>query len=108
MISRRDFTKLTAVGGGAVFVGGLAGCASYGAGGGSREAFYLVQLSDTRRGFSRLPNPDAASTLKTVAPPAMPLKWDPAEPDKGLDFCEVEVSGKAPCYALSEYPVTRA
>lgn len=47
-MQRRDFLALTALGGGAVFASGLAGCASRAE---SRSAgtadFYFVQLSDT-------------------------------------------------------------
>ena len=45
-IDRRDFLKLAALGGGAVFASSLPGCASLGAPGGDAD-FYFVQLSDT-------------------------------------------------------------
>ena len=62
MPQRRDLLKLAALGGGAVFVSALAGCAT---GGESASAdFYFVQLSDTHWGFSGPPNPDARNTLK--------------------------------------------
>ncbi len=67
-IDRRQFLKLSALGGGAVFASSLAGCASMGAGGGEPD-FYFVQLSDTHWGFNGpAVNPDARGTLpKAVA-----------------------------------------
>src|SRR5690242_6273086 len=64
---RRDFLKLAALGGGAVFASSLPGCATLGAGGG--EDFYFVQLSDTHWGFNGpVVNPDARGTLpKAIA-----------------------------------------
>ncbi len=66
MVNRRQFMKLAAVGGGAVFVSGLrvAGAAEGAAAAGAYQDFYFVQLSDTHWGFSGPPNPDAANTLK--------------------------------------------
>ena len=61
MIDRRQFLKLGAVGGGAIFMSGLYG-QSIAAG--KLEDFYFVQLSDSHWGFSGAPNPDAANTLK--------------------------------------------
>src|SRR5437762_10037358 len=68
-MQRRDFLSLAAVGGGAVFASGLAGCASRAEGMASAYAdFYFVQLSDSHWGFQGPANPDAAVTLrKTVA-----------------------------------------
>ena len=65
-IDRRQFLKLTALGGGAVFASSLPGCASLGAG---DPDFYFVQLSDTHWGFNGpAVNPDARGTLpKAVA-----------------------------------------
>ncbi|MBV8603212.1 MAG: metallophosphoesterase [Pelomonas sp.] len=64
-MQRRDFLQLAALGGGAVSVAGLAGCASLA---GSRDEFYFVQLSDAHWGFQGAPNPDARGTLpKAVA-----------------------------------------
>lgn len=57
MINRRNFIKLGAVGGGAVFLSGLRGFAL--ASDGTRPAvaeygdFYFVQLSDTQLGLYR-------------------------------------------------------
>jgi 3',5'-cyclic AMP phosphodiesterase CpdA len=68
-MQRRDFLSLTALGGGAVFASGLAGCASRAEGmAGAYADFYFVQLSDSHWGFQGPANPDAAVTLrKTVA-----------------------------------------
>lgn len=70
MINRRDLMKLAAVGGGAVSLSGLAGCATGTdlAHNSRLQDFYFVQLSDTHWGFAGPPNPDAAHTLaKAVA-----------------------------------------
>jgi len=37
-----------------------------------------------------------------------PIKWDPAQPYKGLGFREVEAERKAAKYELKEMPVTKA
>jgi len=65
--SRRDFLKLTGLGG-AVFASGLSGCSTM-AGKSAPGDFYFVQLSDTHWGFNGpAVNPDAAGTLpKAVA-----------------------------------------
>ena len=60
MVDRREFLKLAAVGGGAVFASGLAGCAASLAAAGERD-FHFVQLSDTHWGFQGPPNPEAAT-----------------------------------------------
>jgi Calcineurin-like phosphoesterase len=65
MLQRRDFLALTAVGGGAVFASGLAGCASAGAGiAGGHKDFYFVQLSDVHWGYQGAANPDSSVTLR--------------------------------------------
>ena len=65
MIDRRSFMKLTAAGGGAVFMSGLYGHASAAT---PADDFYFVQLSDVHWGYSGPANPDALNTLKkTVA-----------------------------------------
>ena len=65
MTDRRDFMKLAAVGGGAVFLSGLRGVAAADAPAATAyQDFYFVQLSDSHWGFSGPPNPDAANTLK--------------------------------------------
>ena len=63
-MQRRDFLALTAVGGGAVFASGLAGCASRAEGMAAASDFYFVQLSDTHWGYQGPANPDAAVTLR--------------------------------------------
>jgi len=66
-LDRRDFLKLAALGGGAVFASSLPGCASMGMGG--TDEFYFVQLSDAHWGFNGpVVNPDARGTLpKAIA-----------------------------------------
>ncbi len=66
-LDRRQFLKLSALGGGAVFVSGLPGCAAMGRG--AETDFYFVQLSDTHWGFNGpAVNPDARGTLpKAIA-----------------------------------------
>jgi hypothetical protein len=68
MSDRRTFMKIAALGGGVVFVGGLAGCAQTLAGkepyAASDDEFFFVQLSDCHWGYSGPDNPDAANTLR--------------------------------------------
>jgi len=61
MIDRRNFLKLGAVGGGAVFMSGLFGGVHAAA---EQEDFYFVQLSDSHWGYSGPANPDAQNTLR--------------------------------------------
>jgi len=77
-MQRRDFLALAAVGGGAVFASGLAGCASpaQGTSGGYAD-FYFVQLSDTHWGFQGPPNPDAAVTLRKAVATVNALQTPP-------------------------------
>jgi 3',5'-cyclic AMP phosphodiesterase CpdA len=65
-MERRDFLNLAAVGGGAVFASGLAGCstAPLGTAAAAQKDFFFVQLSDTHWGFKGPPNPEAGVTLK--------------------------------------------
>ena len=67
-IDRRQFLKLSALGGGAVLASSLPGCAGFARGAGG-EDFYFVQLSDTHWGFNGpAMNPDARGTLpKAIA-----------------------------------------
>jgi hypothetical protein len=67
-IDRRQFLKLSALGGGAVLASSLPGCANLATGMGG-EDFYFVQLSDTHWGFNGPAlNPDARGTLpKAIA-----------------------------------------
>jgi 3',5'-cyclic AMP phosphodiesterase CpdA len=60
-LDRRDFLKLAALGGGAVFASSLPGCASMP---GGDPDFYFVQLSDAHWGFNGpAVNPDSRGTL---------------------------------------------
>jgi len=73
-IDRRNFLKLAALGGGAVFASRLAGAANA-----PYDDFYFVQLSDTHWGFNGPKvNPDAQGTLpKAIAAVnALPEKPD--------------------------------
>jgi len=60
MIDRRNFLKLGAVGGGAVFMSGLFHAATAA----GSEDFYFVQLSDSHWGYKGPANPDAQNTLR--------------------------------------------
>lgn len=80
-IDRRKFIRLSAAGGGAVFMSGLYGqvkAASPDQAASAYEDFYFVQLSDAHWGFNGPPNPDAANTLKKAVASvnALPLKPD--------------------------------
>jgi len=77
MLNRRDFIKLAAVGGGAVFVSGLQGCATAASSGVGATDFHFVQLSDTHWGFEGPPNPDAANTLKKAVATVNALPMQP-------------------------------
>ncbi|MGV8933045.1 MAG: metallophosphoesterase family protein [Gallionellaceae bacterium] len=81
MSNRRDFMKLLAVGGGAVFASALTGRAIAAAYGNNSQAayddFYFVQLSDTHWGYSGPANPDAANTLKKAVAAVNELKEQP-------------------------------
>lgn len=64
-MQRRDFLALTAAGGGAVFLSGLAGCATGAPPAAAAYAdFYFVQLSDSHWGYQGPANPEAATTLR--------------------------------------------
>jgi Calcineurin-like phosphoesterase len=78
MMQRRDFLALTAVGGGAVFASGLAGCASpaTSAAGGHKD-FYFVQLSDIHWGYQGPANPDASVTLRKAVATVNALEAQP-------------------------------
>ncbi len=71
MIDRRNFLKLSAVGGGAVFLSGLVGATP------ADTDFYFVQLSDTHWGFSGPPNPDAQNTLRKAVATVNALEQQP-------------------------------
>ena len=75
MIDRRNFLKLTTLGGGAIFLSGLykpspAASPAY-------DDFYFVQLSDSHWGFSGAVNPDAANTLKKAVAAVNALEIKP-------------------------------
>ena len=77
-MQRRDFLSLTALGGGAVFASGLAGCASRGAGMANADAnFYFAQLSDVHWGYQGPANPDAAVTLRKAVATVNALETQP-------------------------------
>jgi len=81
MIDRRNFMKLAALGGGAVFVSGLAGPVRALANGRSTtsgdDEFCFVQLSDSHWGYSGPDNPDAANTLKKAVTTTNSLEIQP-------------------------------
>ena len=81
MINRRDFMRLTAVGGGAVFLSGLGRAALAADGAGSAapgyDEFFFVQLSDTHWGYQGPANPDAANTLKKAVATVNALELQP-------------------------------
>ena len=75
-IDRRDFLKLTGLGG-AVFVSGLAGCSTMGAST-AQQDFFFVQLSDTHWGFDGpVVNPDARGTLPKAVAAVNALEMQP-------------------------------
>jgi hypothetical protein len=78
MMQRRDFLELTAVGGGAVFASGLAGCANPAKDmtGGDND-FYFVQLSDIHWGYQGPANPDASVMLRKAVATVNALEAQP-------------------------------
>lgn len=75
---RRDFLALTALGGGAVFASGLAGCATRADTMATAYTdFYFVQLSDTHWGYQGPANPDAAVTLRKAVATVNALEKPP-------------------------------
>jgi predicted phosphodiesterase len=81
MINRRDFMRLAAVGGGAVFVSGLGRSAlaadSTGSVAPGYDEFFFVQLSDMHWGYAGPANPDAANTLKKAVVTVNALEHQP-------------------------------
>ncbi len=73
-MQRRDFLNLAAAGGGAVFAGGLAGCASTPA---AARGAYFVQLSDTHWGYQGPANPQADQTLRQAVAAVNALEVPP-------------------------------
>jgi calcineurin-like phosphoesterase family protein len=77
-VDRRRFLSLAALGGGAVFASGLAGCTNMGRGGNAANAdFYFVQLSDSHWGYQGPDNPDAKVTLPKAIATANTLEIPP-------------------------------
>jgi Calcineurin-like phosphoesterase len=73
-INRREFLKLTALGGvGVVFGSALPGMAPAA----DQDDFYFVQLSDSHWGFEGPPNPDAKVTLKKAVASVNNLEYQP-------------------------------
>src|SRR3989441_2377368 len=73
-INRREFLKLTALGGvGVVFGSALPGMAAAA----DQDDFYFVQLSDSHWGFEGPPNPDAKVTLKKAVASVNNLEYQP-------------------------------
>lgn len=80
MTNRRELMKLVALGGGAVYLSGLAGCAASASphsGATPDNDFYFVQLSDAHWGFAGPPNPDAANTLRKAVATVNALEAPP-------------------------------
>lgn len=83
MTNRRDFMKLTALGGGVVFLSGLTmpglGYAKARLAGKSAAAedFFFIQLSDTHWGYQGPANPEAANTLKKTVDAVNDLEQTP-------------------------------
>ncbi|HEX6827422.1 MAG TPA: metallophosphoesterase [Burkholderiales bacterium] len=81
MIDRRDFLKLLAAGGGAVFASGLHGLARADGGraasGAPYEDFYFVQLSDSHWGYRGPANPEAGNTLQQAVAAVNALEVQP-------------------------------
>ena len=74
MMNRRNFMKLTAAGGGAVFMSGLYGSSMAAM---PQDDFYFVQLSDVHWGFTGAANPDALNTFKKTVQTVNALKIQP-------------------------------
>jgi len=77
-MDRRHFLNLAAVGGGAVFASGLAGCAgAQGTAKADSNDFYFVQLSDVHWGYEGPANPDARVTLRKAVATVNALPTQP-------------------------------
>ena len=77
MLNRRDFMRLTALGGGAVLASALPGCASLGDPK-SQADFLFVQLSDSHWGYKGMDNPESSHTLADAVKAVNAL---PVQPD---------------------------
>ena len=79
-MDRRHFLNLAAVGGGAVFASGLAGCTAaqtQGMSQGDYKDFYFVQLSDVHWGYEGPANPDSKVTLRKAVATVNALSEQP-------------------------------
>ncbi|MFI4931897.1 MAG: metallophosphoesterase family protein [Burkholderiales bacterium] len=79
-MDRRHFLNLAAVGGGAVFASGLAGCTAaqtQGMSQGDYKDFYFVQLSDVHWGYEGPANPDSKVTLRKAVATVNALPTQP-------------------------------
>jgi len=77
MTDRREFLKLSALGGGVVFMSGLPGCATSAADKPAYDDFYFVQLSDVHWGYTGPANPESANTLKKAVATVNALETPP-------------------------------
>lgn len=77
MSDRREFLKLAALGGGAVFMSGLPLQADAETKAQAYDDFYFVQLSDAHWGFTGPVNPEAANTLKKTIATVNALETQP-------------------------------
>ena len=81
MSDRRQFLKLAALGGGAVFISGLPFQAGAQTGAAVKSTpyddFYFVQLSDVHWGFTGPANPESANTLKKAIATVNALEVQP-------------------------------
>lgn len=77
MSDRREFLKLAALGGGAVFMSGLPLQAGAETKAQAYDDFYFVQLSDAHWGFTGPVNPEAANTLKKTIATVNALETQP-------------------------------
>lgn len=77
MSDRREFLKLAALGGGAVFISGLPLQAGAATKTGAVDDFYFVQLSDAHWGYSGPANPESANTLKKAIATVNALETQP-------------------------------
>ena len=77
MIDRREFLRLTTLGGGAVFASALTGCAGSMMGGSGRDDFMFVQLSDAHWGYKGPANPESQNTLREAVAAVNALPTQP-------------------------------
>ena len=77
MPDRREFLKLAALGGGAVFVSGLPLHVGAATGTKPYDDFFFVQLSDVHWGYTGPANPESANTLKKAVATVNALETQP-------------------------------